>query len=106
MDAHLSGDTPRRARETQQKRRQYPVRQRPLAPVQQGIGEVIEGTLAVMAPVAFAPWSILICAPLANVVTLTPRTLQRPVFPPQRMDVGLALFGVEEVVQMREYRHG
>jgi hypothetical protein len=25
-------------------------------------------------------------------------------FPPQRMDIGLALFSVEEVVQMREYR--
>jgi hypothetical protein len=32
--------------------------------------------------------------------------LQRTVFPPQRMDIGLALFGVEEVVQMGAHWHG
>ena len=59
-----------------------------------------------MTPVAFAPGSILVCAPLANVVALAARTLQRTVFPPQPMDIGLALFGVEEVVQMGEHWHG
>src|SRR5262249_1805729 len=74
--------------------------------MQQGSGEVVEGALATMAPVAFAPRAILVCTPLSNVVTLTSRTLQRTILPPQRTDIGLALFGVEEVVQMREYRHG
>jgi hypothetical protein len=33
-------------------------------------------------------------------------TLQWAIFPPERTDVGLALFSVEEVMQMREHRHG
>ena len=43
MDAQLSGHTPRRTRETEEKRRQNPVRQRPPTLVEQGIGEVVEG---------------------------------------------------------------
>jgi hypothetical protein len=39
-------------------------------------------------------------------VALAARTLQRTVFPPERMDIGLTLFGVEELVQMGEHRHG
>jgi hypothetical protein len=74
--------------------------------MQQGIGEVVEGALATMAPVAFAPGAVLVGAPLSNVVALAARTLQRTIFPPERPDVRLALFGVEEVVQMREYWHG
>ena len=74
--------------------------------MQEGIGEVVEGTLAAVTPGAFATRSILIRAPLANVVALAPRTLQRTIFPPERMDVGLALFGIEELVQMGEHRHG
>jgi hypothetical protein len=82
------------------------VRQRPLALVEQGSGEVVEGALAAVTPVAFASGAILVRAPAANVVALASRALQRTVLPPERMDVGLALFGVEEVVQMGEYRHG
>jgi hypothetical protein len=44
------------------------------------------------------PGTVLVRAPASNVVTLAARTLQRTVFPPERMDVGLALFGVEELV--------
>ena len=73
---------------------------------EQSIGEVVEGALAAMAPVALASGSILIRAPAANVVALAARTLQWTVFPPERMDVGLALFGVEELVQMGEHWHG
>ena len=58
-----------------------------------------------MVPVAFASGAIVVRAPAANVVALAARTLQRPVFPPERMDVSLALFSVEEVVQMGEHRH-
>jgi len=66
--------------------------------MQQGIGEVVEGALATMAPVAFASGSILVGAPLSNVVALASRTLQRAIVPPEPMDVRLALFGAEEVV--------
>jgi hypothetical protein len=40
------------------------------------------------------------------VVALTARTLEWAIFPPQRMDIGLTRFGVEEVVEMRHHRHG
>src|SRR5262245_37706009 len=86
MEPHLPRNAPRRAGETQQKRCQNPVRQRPLTPVQEGLGEVVEGSLTTMAPVAFAPGSILVCAPLSNVGALAAWTLQRSVFPPQCMD--------------------
>jgi hypothetical protein len=74
--------------------------------MQQGLGEVIEGALATMAPVAFAPGAVLVCAPLSNVVALASRALQRTIVPPECMDVRLALFSVEELVQIREYWHG
>ena len=106
MDAQLSGDAPGRTGETQQKGGENPVRQWSLAPMQQGRSEVVEGALAPMAPVAFAPGAVLVCAPLSNVAALASRTLQRTIFPPERTDVRLALLGVEELVQMREYRHG
>jgi DDE superfamily endonuclease len=41
-----------------------------------------------------------------NGVALAPRTLERTILPPERMEVGLALFDVEELVQMRQHRHG
>jgi hypothetical protein len=74
------------------------MRQRPLAAMQQRIGEVVEGALAPMAPVAFAPRAVLVCAPLSNVVALASRTLQRTILPPEPMDVRLALLSVEELV--------
>jgi hypothetical protein len=106
MAPQLSGNASRRTRQAQQAGREDPVRQRPLAPVEQGLGEVVEGAITTMTPVAFASRSILVRAPLANVVALAARTLQWPVLPPQRMDIRLALFSIEEVGQMREYRHG
>jgi hypothetical protein len=48
---------------------------------------------------------MMVGAPEPYVVALAPGTLERTIVPPQRMDVRLALFGVEEVVQMREHRH-
>jgi hypothetical protein len=100
MDPHLSRNTPGRTGQAQQKGREYPVCQRPLALVQQGIGEVVKGPLAAMAPVAFASRSIVVHAPAANVVALAARTLQRTILPPQPMDVRLALIGVKELVHM------
>ena len=98
MDAHLPRNTPRRTGKTEQKGGEDPVRQRPLALVQQSLGKIVEGPLAALAPVAFAPGAVLVRAPASNVVALAARTLQRPVFPPERMDVRLALFGIEELV--------
>ena len=74
--------------------------------MQQGSGEVVEGALTAMAPGAFAPGAVLVCAPLANMVALAARTLPRTIFPPERTDVGLALFRVEELVDMGKHRHG
>ena len=82
------------------------MRQGSLAPVEEGRGEIVAGALTAVTPVAFASGAILVRAPAAYVVALTARTLQGAVFPPECMDVGLALVSVAEVVQIREYRHG
>jgi hypothetical protein len=105
MDTQFSGDAPGRTGETQQKGRENPVGQWSLTPMQQGSGEVVEGALAAMAPVTFAPGAILVCTPLSNVVTLTSRALQRTIFPPQRMDIGMASFYTEQLVYMRKGQH-
>ena len=73
--------------------------------MEQGVGEVVEGALAAVAPVAFAPRAVVIGALGIDVVALAPGTLQRALFPPQRMNVGLTLFGVEELVDVREHWH-
>jgi hypothetical protein len=82
MDPHLSRNALGRTGETQQKGGENPVRQWSLALMQQGIGEVVEGALATMAPVAFAPGAVLVGTPLSNVVALAARTLQRAILPP------------------------
>ena len=80
------------------------MRQRPHAPMQQSIDEVIEGAFATMEPVAFAPRAVLVGALMSNMVALAARTLQRTRLPLEHTDVCLALFGVEEVVHMGEHR--
>ena len=64
------------------------------------MGEVIEGTLAAVAPVALAPRAVVVLPPGIDILALAPRTLERTLFPPQRMDVGLTVFSVEEVVDI------
>ena len=76
------------------------MRERPLALVQQGVGEVVEGTLAPVTPVAFASRSVVVRAPRINVLALASGTLEGPIFPPERMDVGLALVDVEELMEV------
>jgi hypothetical protein len=98
MDTYLPRNTLRRAREAQQKGSQDPMRQRPLALGQQRVGKVIEGAPTAVAPVAFHPWPIMVRPPGPNVVALATGTLERTIFPPQRMDVGLTLVGTEELV--------
>jgi hypothetical protein len=68
--------------------------------VHYGVGEIVEGAFAAMAPVAFAPGSIVVGAPGTHVVAVTPGTLERTLVPPQRMDVGLAVFSTEKVMEM------
>jgi hypothetical protein len=82
MDPHLPRHAPGRTGQAQQKGGEYPVRQRPLALVSQGIGEVVEGALAAMTPVAFAPGAVVVRAPASKVVALAPRTLEQTIFPP------------------------
>jgi hypothetical protein len=105
-EAQLSGDTPGGPGTPQQKGREKPVRQWALALRQQGRGEVGEGALAMMAPVPFAPGSLLLGAPRAHGVALAARTWQGPILPAQCTEVRLALFGVAEVVPMGAHRHG
>src|SRR5438309_4523042 len=105
MDPHLPRDTPRRTGETEQKGGQNPVRQRPLALVEEGVGEVVEGALAAVAPVAFASRSVVVLAPRIDVLALTPGTLQRAIFPSECMDIDVACVRVEELVEMGENGH-
>jgi len=93
MSSRGTGEAPQQGRE-------YPGRQRPLALVHQGMGEVVEGTLAAVAPVALAPRSVVVLPPGIDVLALAPGTLERVLFPPERMDVGLTVFGVEELVDV------
>jgi hypothetical protein len=73
--------------------------------VQQGRGEVVEGALAVLAPVALTPGPVVVLAPRIDLVTVAPGTLESAIFPPQGVDVGLTVFSAEELVDMEEYRH-
>src|SRR5262249_18392767 len=73
--------------------------------VQQGRGEVVEGALAALAPVALTPGPVVVLAPRTDIVTVAPGTLEWAIFPPQCVDVGLTVFGAEELVDMGEHRH-
>ena len=67
------------------------------------MGEVVEGALAAVTPVAFAPGSIVVLPPRIDVLALASGTLEWAIFPPQRMDGGVTLVDVEEVVDIREH---
>jgi hypothetical protein len=82
------------------------VRERPLAPVEHGVGELMEGPLAAVTPVAFAAGSVVLMPPWINLVALAPGTLQGTIFPPPRRDGGLTLVGVAKLVDVREHRQG
>ena len=64
------------------------------------MGKVVEGPLAAVTPVALAPRSVVVRPPGIDVLALAPGALERAFFPPERMDVGLTLFGVEELVHV------
>ena len=56
--------------------------------------------LAAITPVAFAAGAIVVRPPRINVLALTPGTLEGPIFPPECVDVRLALFGTEELMEV------
>jgi hypothetical protein len=64
------------------------------------MGQIIESPLAAVAPGALAPRAVVIGPPGIDVLALAPGTLERACFPPERMDGGLAVFGIEEVVDV------
>ena len=68
--------------------------------MEQRVGQIVEGALAALAPVALAPGPLVVRAPWINIVALASGTLESPIFPPQRMDVGLTLFSAEELVDI------
>ena len=82
--------------------------ERALAAIQERAREVIEGAPAALlfTAVAFQARLGVVGALRTDVEALTAGTLEGPIFPAQRMDVGLTRFGVEEVVEMRHNRHG
>src|SRR5678816_4248103 len=102
MHPQLSGNATRGTRQAQEKRRKNPVHDRALAAIQEGACEVIEGTLTglLFTAVALQSGLVVVGTPRTDVVTLTPRTLEGPIFPAQYMDIGLTHCGVEEMVQM------
>jgi hypothetical protein len=62
----------------------------------------MKGALATLlfTAVAFQAGLGMVRPPGSDVEALTPGTLEGPIFPAQRMDVGLALFEAEEVVHI------
>jgi len=74
--------------------------------MEERIGEVIEGALAAVAPVAFTSGSVVISPPRIDILALAPGTLEGALYPPERVARGVAGSGVEELVDIREHRHG
>ena len=74
--------------------------QRPLVLDQQRVGEVVAGTPTAVTPIAFASWPVMVCAPRADGVALATGTREWTILPAQRMDVGLALFDTEELMEI------
>jgi len=64
------------------------------------MGKVVEGALAAVTPGAFAPGAVVVRPPRIDVLALAPGTLEGTIFPPQRMNVGLTLVDVEELVDV------
>jgi len=68
--------------------------------VEEGIGEIVEGTLAAIAPIPFAPGAVVVVPPRIDVLALTSGTLEGAIFPPEGMNVGLTLLSAEELVDI------
>jgi hypothetical protein len=81
------------------------VDERSFALGEQCVGEVVEGASTAVAPVTFDPWPVVVIAPETDILALAPGTLERAIFPPKRMDIGVAGIDVEELVEMGVHRH-
>src|SRR5262249_7245847 len=83
MHSHLSSNASRGTQQEQQKRHENPMHDRTLAAVQERSREVVEDALAVLlfTAVAFQSRLVVVGTRRANVVALTPRTLEGPIFP-------------------------
>jgi hypothetical protein len=106
LEPHLPGKAPRRTRQAQEQGGKKPVAQGPLTLGQEGVGEVMKGASATVAPGAWPSWPVVLRAPVPHVVTLAPGTGQRTLLPPQRLKRGVAGVGVAELVKVGEDRHG
>src|SRR5215510_6148149 len=100
MHPQLSCNAARRTRQAQQEGGENPIWQRALALVKQRMGEVVEGALAAVTPVALTPGAIVGVPPRIDRLALAPGTLEGTIFPAQRMDVGVTLVDVEEFVDV------
>jgi hypothetical protein len=49
--------------------------------MEHGVGEIVEGALAAVTPVAFAPGAVVVLPPRIDVLALAPGTLEGPIFP-------------------------
>ena len=76
MEPSFPGNASRRTRQAQQESGENPGRQRPLALVEEGVREVVEGALAAVTPGAFAARAVVIRPPRIDILALTPGTLQ------------------------------
>ena len=103
MHPQLSCNSARRTRQAQQEGGENPIWQRALALVKQCMGEVVEGPLAAVTPVALTPWPIVVVPPRIDLQTLAPGALEGPLFPAQRMDVGVTLVDVEELMDVQQF---
>ena len=69
------------------------------------MGQIVESPLAAVGPGALAPRAVVVCPPGIDVLALAPGTLEWALFPPERMDRGLTVFGVEELMAIGEHGH-
>jgi hypothetical protein len=68
--------------------------------MEQGVGQIVEGALTAIAPIAFASRPVVVRAPGTDVLAVATGTLERAIFPPERMDICMARVGVEELVKV------
>jgi hypothetical protein len=67
--------------------------------VQQRIGQVVEGAFAAVTPGAFTPTPVVVIPPRIDILALATGALEWTIFPPERVDIGVACIGVEAQVQ-------
>ena len=79
---------------------------RPLALGHQRVGEVVKSAPPAVAPVVFASRLLVVIVLWEDGLAVTPWPGERAIFPPERMDGGVAGGSVEKLVEMGEHWHG